>query len=216
MAENQQPVLQKHFTANVPVPSKLCMEGSLTQNWKKFHRQWENYEVASRLNKEDAEYRCAVLLACIGEEGMEVYDGMQFNGGENKKDINVVLQKFQDFCVGSTHEAFETYKFHTRNQDSSESIEAYVAALRKLAKNCNFGEMEDRMLRDRIVVGVKSDVAREKLLEDSTLNFKKAVDVCRAYETSQQQLQEMSKDASVDRFTSSNKSGSPPTGKQKP
>ncbi|KAK7096429.1 hypothetical protein V1264_005727 [Littorina saxatilis] len=147
---------------------------------------------------------------------MEVYDGMQFNGGENKKDINVVLQKFQDFCVGSTHEAFETYKFHTRNQDSSESIEAYVAALRKLAKTCNFEEMEDRMLRDRIVVGVKSDVAREKLLEDSTLNFKKAVDVCRAYETSQQQLQVMSKDASVDRFTSSNKSGSRPTGKQRP
>ncbi|KAK7101729.1 hypothetical protein V1264_020066 [Littorina saxatilis] len=212
MAEQQnQPPLQaerRHYTANVPVPSKLGMEGNLSQNWKKFRRQWDNYEIASRLDKE-REYRCAVLLACIGEDAVDVYDSMRFTEGENKKDISVVIKKLKDFCVGATHEAFETYKFHTRSQEASESIEAYVAALRKLVKNCNYGEMEDRMLRDRIVVGVKSDAAREKLLEDSTLNFKKAV-----YETSQQQLREMSKDVSVDRFTSTNKSGSRPTGSQ--
>ncbi|KAK7106504.1 hypothetical protein V1264_017754 [Littorina saxatilis] len=41
---------------------------------------------------------------------------------------------------------------------------------------------------------------REKLLEDSTLTFKKAVDICRAYESSQQQLHEMSKETTVDRL----------------
>ena len=58
--------------------------------------------------------------------------------------------------MGSTHEAFESYKFHVRSQEQSETIDAYVAELRKLAKGCNFAEQENRMIRDRILVGCKS------------------------------------------------------------
>ena len=47
-------------------------------------------------------------------------------------------KKLEDFFVGETHEAFESYKFHLRKQEESELIEAYVAAPRKLAKTCNF------------------------------------------------------------------------------
>ena len=43
-------------------------------------------------------------------------------------------KKLEDFFVGETHEAFESYKFHLRKQEESESIEVYVAALRKLAR----------------------------------------------------------------------------------
>ena len=44
-----------------------------------------------------------------------------------------------------------------RNQEGDESIDAYVAALRKLAQTCNFCEcLNDTLIRDRIVLGVKS------------------------------------------------------------
>ena len=53
-----------------------------------------------------------------------------------------------------------------------------MAELRKLARNCNFAD-EDRMIRDRVVVGVKSSVVREKLLEIEDLNLQKAVNACK-------------------------------------
>ena len=48
------------------------------------------------------------------------------------------MQKFEQFCVGQTHEAYESYKFHLKKQEQGETIEAYVASLRQLAKKLQF------------------------------------------------------------------------------
>ena len=58
--------------------------------------------------------------------------------------------------MGETHEAFESYKFHLRKQEPTENIETYVVALSQLAKNCNFGQLRDRLIRDQVVVGVRN------------------------------------------------------------
>lgn len=81
-----------------------------------------------------------------------------------------VLTKFQEFFVRETHEANEAYKFCTGKQEASESLDAHVAALRQLAKGCNFAEMQDGLIRDQIVVVVKDDTVREKVLNDKRLN----------------------------------------------
>eukprot|EP00916_Digyalum_oweni_P000368 GHVL01000639.1.p1 GENE.GHVL01000639.1~~GHVL01000639.1.p1 ORF type:complete len:107 (+),score=8.32 GHVL01000639.1:715-1035(+) len=62
-----------------------------------------------------------------------------------KKKLSKVLQTFEDHCVGHTNEAYESYQFHSRRQEEGESIEAYLACLRQLAKTCNFKD-EDSMI----------------------------------------------------------------------
>ena len=192
--------MAKYQASGIPIPHKLKIENDsdMESNWKRFKRAWDNYETASNLKNESVEYRCAVLLTCIGEEANEMLDGFKFEAGENRNDIDIVLAKFKQFCVGSTHEAFESYRFHSRTQEPSESIDTYVAELRRLAKGCRFEDQEDRMIRDRILMGCKSDQVREKLLEDASLTLKKAIDICRAHEASHNKLQAMSKDASID------------------
>ena len=41
--------------------------------------------------------QCAVLLACIGEDALEVFENLQVN--KRKLNIDSVLSKFQEFCV---------------------------------------------------------------------------------------------------------------------
>ena len=137
---------------------------------------------------------------------MEKFDGFKFETGEKDDDIETVLKKFESFCIGATHEAFESYRFHSRVQESNETIEAYVAELRILARGCNFEGFEDRMIRDRILVGCKSDHVREELLKDPKLTLKTAIDIAKAYEASQNKLSEM-KDISVDRVRATSKFG---------
>jgi hypothetical protein len=60
----------------------------------------------------------------------------------------MILTKFQSFCVGETNEIYETFLFNKRNQEKGENIDAYVAALRNLAKTCNFGTNEERTSRE--------------------------------------------------------------------
>ena len=86
----------RRFTAHVPTPTRLKIsEDGLAQRWKQFARSWSIYERASRLKEEKTGYRCSVLLACIGDEAMEVFDGFTFGEGESEDDIDVVLAKFE-------------------------------------------------------------------------------------------------------------------------
>ena len=207
---------RKFLPQGIPTPAKLKIsdDSSLALNWKRFLRGWNNYEVATGLKGESSDYRCAVFMTVVGEDACERFEGFKFEQDESENDIGIVLQKFEQFCVGSTHEAFESYRFHVRTQEQSESIDAYVAELRKLAKGCNFAEQEDRMIRDRILVGCKSVKVREKLLEDSKLTLKSALEICRAMEAGQTKLEAMgAKEMSVDRVKQ--KSSKHSTEKQK-
>jgi len=167
---------------NIPLPSKLELSSNLATNWKKFHRAWNNYEIAGRLT--DPEHpdvnkslRTAPLLTCIGSNVLDVYNGLDFESEEQKNDIDVILQKLQSYCTGETNEIYERYKFNKRDQELNESMDVYVTALRTLAKTCNFGILEDSLIRDRIVIGVKDNQARKKLLQVSKLTLKDCIDI---------------------------------------
>ena len=189
--ENQHPIpVQKHFTANIPLPGKLEMQGDVELNWKRFQRQWRNYSIAARLDKEAESFQVAVLLSCVGVEAQDVFEGLPFAGEDDKGKIDVVLHKFEEFCMGSTNEVYESFKFHSRQQQDGENIEAYVATLRSMAKSCKFQE-ENRMIRDRLVMGIRDDRVREKLLEEKGLDLVKAVQICKAHEASKLQVKLM-------------------------
>ncbi|GFS18639.1 alanine--tRNA ligase [Elysia marginata] len=69
----------RHFTANMPPPSKLELTDrvSIKRNWLRFQRQWSNYAIASRLTIEPEQFQVAVLLTCIGDDANDVLDGMR-------------------------------------------------------------------------------------------------------------------------------------------
>ncbi len=149
--------------SHLPLPSKLELKGNTVVNWKRFRQVWDNYKIASRLKTESKEFRTATLLTCIGQEALEIYDGLAFADEAQKKDIDVVLQKLE--------EIYERYLFNKRNQAAGESIDTYVAALRSLSKTCNYGALTDNLIRDRMVVGILDKGIRKKLLQESKLTL---------------------------------------------
>ena len=176
---------------NVPFPSKLETKGNMASNWKRFRRMWSNYEIASRLVKQPKEERTATLLTCLGADALEIVDGLNFANDEERKDIDVVLEKLEVFCVGETNEIYERYQFNKRDQESGESIDSYVASLRTLAKTCNYGTLLDSLIRDRIVVGIRDNGTRKRLLQEAKLTLNKCIDICRSSEATSAQLQAM-------------------------
>ena len=73
--------------------------------------------------------------------------------------------------MGATNEIYERNRFNKRDQEAGESIESYVATLRSLAKSCNYCELTDSLIRDRIVVGIRENSFRKKLLQGSKLTL---------------------------------------------
>ena len=67
--------------------------------------------------------------------------------------------------------------FHQRVQQPGETIENFVADVRNLSKTCQFGELEDSLLRDRIVVGIRDEPTRRRLLQQKQLTLSEAIDI---------------------------------------
>ena len=72
------------------------------------------------------------------------------------------------------------YKFNQFAQTADESSSHYIMRLKALALDCKYEDMKSDFIRDRLVVGLRSDVQREKLLvkEDLTLESAEAILEC--------------------------------------
>lgn len=64
--------------------------------------------------------------------------------------------------------------------------ETYVTDLRMLSSTCNFGQIRDSLIRDRIVCGISDSGRRERLLREDNLTLDKCLQVCRATELSRE------------------------------
>ena len=151
---------------NIPLPERMDLSGgNLPVKWQR--RPRKDPENPGR-NKER---RAATLLTCIGSDALDVIDAMEFDNEDQRQDPEVILEKMKQNCIGECNETYERYMFNRRDQESNESVDAYVTALRKLAKTCNYGSLTDSLIRDRMVVGINDNSARKKLLQTSKLTL---------------------------------------------
>ena len=79
----------------------------------------------------------------------------------------------------------QRFKFNTRTRAQGETVAAYVAALRELAKHCQYGASLQEMLRDRLVCGVNHEAIQKRLLSEKDLTYKKAYSVAQAIEVAE-------------------------------
>ena len=69
-----------------------------------------------------------------------------------------------------------------------------MTAFRKLAQTCNFCScFDDSLIRDRLVLGIRDQSIRKKLLQEKKLNLSRAIDIGRSGETTNIRLQEIKK-----------------------
>ena len=186
---------------NIPVPPPLKIHGGeLVANWRRFKALWLNYELATDIAEESKQKRAAIFLSCIGPDAYDVFTSMALEN-EARADIEEVIKAFDEYCIGEINPTYERYVFNKRNQDASESFDSFVSELRRLAKSCDYGQLEECILMDRIVIGIRDDATRRKLLQTRRLNLALAIDICRAAETASRHLKEMtSADHSVQKL----------------
>ena len=137
---------------------------------------------------EPPRYIVSVMLSTLGSDALELHEGFQYGPDEDRYNPEHVLNKFSQYCVAETNKAYESYRFNKCEQAEGESIETYLSRLRQLARGCNFGAMTDRMIRDRLVAGVREDTQRKKLLEERDLTLRTAIDKGKIHEATNRQL----------------------------
>ena len=81
------------------------------------------------------------------------------------------------------------------------AIDQYVTDLKIKASSCEFGELRDNLIHDRIICKITCDKMRNMLLREGDITLQRTVKVCRANKTMKLQLKSMSHTTTTDSNT---------------
>lgn len=161
--EIEQPLEMDHLNK----PERLSLEGNVSENWKKFKKQLENFMKAAGSTKKLSDQKCAIMLNLIGEEAFDMLD--TFEIAEEKKDsFDDVMKAYEDYCTPKGRVMYERYLFYNRNQHEGEAFDHWYTEVRKLVKLCKFiggTDAERELTRDRLILGTSHRDLQERFIK---------------------------------------------------
>ena len=127
-----------------------------------------------------AEQRAALLALLDDDWSRTVRFGIP---GSESASVQEIVAAMQQHLRRQRNVLLDRRDFDSRVQQEGESFDEYLCTLKEIAAFCDFcTACVDERLRDRIIVGVRSDEARRRMLEQNGLTLMAAADICRAAE----------------------------------
>ena len=104
--------------------------------------------------------------------------------------FDTAVNCLKELYIKPPNEIYARHLLATCCQKEEENIDEYVQRLQLLAKECNFKPVDavqnhDDCVRDAFISGLRSNVIRQRLLENKTLQLNVAIDQARALHTAQ-------------------------------
>lgn len=176
---------------NKPTPYRL--EGDVAENWRKFRRDYELFMVASGRSGKSKNMQAAILLNLVGPEAMELYETFDLSDDE-ENDPDKILQAFENHAKPQINETYERFVFNRRERHEGETIEHYVAELKKLAKTCNYDTLTESMIRDNIIQHMDDTNLQQTVLKIKHLELETLIENIKAAEVSRTQVKKIQND----------------------
>ncbi|XP_067940522.1 uncharacterized protein [Watersipora subatra] len=145
---------------------------NLSVSWKTFKRQFNILRIAKKYGDMEEEEKFANLLMLIGLDSVSIYDQFNFHDteeGRTRTLVNVIAM-FDNHFEPVRNIIYELVKFNSLKQGSM-SIQQFITEVHTQADNCDYGNMRDQLIRDRIVVGVADNKLREQLIDVEELDL---------------------------------------------
>ena len=172
-------------------PDPLDLDSSnVSDAWRKWRQCFKLFSLASGLSSKGEGIQATTLLHVVGLDALEVYNTFSWEDADDKIKVAKILEKFEAYCVPRKNITWERHVFNTRNQCDGETIDQYVTDLKTKAQTCEFKDLKDSLIRNRIVCGIHCDKMLSRLLREPDLTLQKAIDICRANETTLSQMKQ--------------------------
>nr|CAH7731486.1 unnamed protein product [Callosobruchus chinensis] len=155
---------------SIPVSPSSKFDFTAPQAWPQWRKRFERFMSVSGQNMKPDEEKINILMYVLGEEAEEVM--LQFN--PQPATFSQTLNAFENHFIPRRNIIFERYKFNTRIQQQGEPIECFITSLHSLAEHCQYGQLKEELIRDRIVVGMQDRRTSERLQLKATLTLSKS------------------------------------------
>lgn len=165
--------------------------GNLSSAWTRFKGQFKIYALAKSQSKLAVDEQIANMLLCMGQESVEIYNQFVYDDDQHKLTLANVISDFDRHFQPVKNVIYERMIFHQISQKPSQSIHQFITETQSQVIHCDYGDMANEMVRDRIVVGVRDHKLRECLVDMENLDLQRCVQKAKQFTSSRAQMAHM-------------------------
>ena len=189
---------------DLPAPQAYVQDGddATGESWKAWKQGFQVYLAAKNLDQAAGRQKVNVLLHILRPHGVKIYSTFKFREevrdandtvitpAEDKEDLDTVLCKFDEHFGPKECRNYRRQDFLERTQQEGESVMDFVADLKHKARECGYGPIEESMICDKVIQGVRDQSLKMRLLdldaEEQTLV--NVVKLCKSSEYTQKRM----------------------------
>ena len=151
------------------------------EEWSEYAERIEHYFTANDITS--GAKRRAILLNAVGPATYRLLKTLVSPAKITELTFEEIVERAAKHFNPKPSPIVKRYEFNTRRQEEGETVATFVAALLKIAEYCEYGDVLDDMLRDRVVCGINNKAVQQRLLQEPSLTFEKALEMAVAAET---------------------------------
>ena len=162
------------------------------EEWPQYVERLEQFFEANDITGEEKAVKWrATFLSVVGKSAYHLLRSLLAPAKPTEKTYEELVRELTNHYSPPPSEVMQRFRFNSRERKESESIAEYMAELRRLAEGCNYGDSLEKMLRDRLIWGVRDTNIQKKLLPEADLTLERAIQLAQSTETAEKNLWEM-------------------------
>lgn len=169
------------------LPSELDCS-NLAKDWLTWKSTFCMYMHANGKLKESEDVKIATFLWLVGPKAVEIYNTLFPNDGSTEQVLGMgrsadterdgtggesarsLAHALDEYCIPKKNVAMESFKYNTITQKEKQPFSEFETELRTQIRYCEFNcscgkSYNDRMLQDRIILGIYDKTLQLKLLD---------------------------------------------------
>ena len=163
-----------------PVIGNIEIFDANSDDFPSYAEQIEQYMIANDVK--DEKRKAAIFLTLVGRKTYNLLRDLALPGKPADLKFTEAIELLKNHFNPKPLVIAKRYKFYQRRQETAENVAEYLAPLRKCAEHCNFADFLQQALRDKFVCGLNSSTIQQRLLAESELTLKRALEIAQSME----------------------------------
>lgn len=164
-------------------------EFTLNEDFELWFEQFKEYVSA---NNTPEGRSVSVFLTLMGLDGYKLLRNLCVPAKPKNKSLTKLVTLIKYHLKPKPNVISERFKFKQRKQNLGESISTFLATLKQLSLNCEFGDNLAHNLRDQLVWGLRSERIQRRLLSETSLSYERAVELSLSLEATEKEVGSLS------------------------
>jgi hypothetical protein len=174
-------------------PEQLDFDSpTASQQWQDWKDAWESYALAAGVDDmKSKKQQTGVFLWTLNKKAMNIWKTFTWAADEDKYELPLVIEKFDQFLRPKKNVICERNKFWTMKARPGATFEQMLADVRTQIGVCEFENVTvDELARDKLITLISDNSLRKTLLKKADLKLDELIAEARSFYSARTHLAE--------------------------